>query len=209
MAFFQLIMFSRLVTVWACSSQSMLVTCCLSVWKIQNQSITLVFDMHLAPQMTYVYLHGDADKSLARPGRKQATATKLGIYSTYSPWSSIHFLDHYSNFCKPLKKIQNVVRPTRSPRQQWPPHCTKDGDPSIVFSVQGPGGSQTGPDPENRVGDQDIGSPGRPVSSGLQVPCEPGHCHARTRPLWWPSCSVFPSKYPSIAPAEMSNTLRW
>ena len=27
-----------------------------------------------------------------------------------------------------------------------------------------------GPDPENRVGDQDVGSPGRPVSSGLQVP---------------------------------------
>jgi len=25
------------------------------------------------------------DTSLARPGRKQATATKLGIYSTYSP----------------------------------------------------------------------------------------------------------------------------
>jgi hypothetical protein len=43
---------------------------------------------------------------------------------------------------------------------------------SIVFSVQGTGGSLTGPDPENRVGDQDIGSPGRPVSSGLQVPGE-------------------------------------
>jgi hypothetical protein len=43
---------------------------------------------------------------------------------------------------------------------------------SIVFSVQGTGGSQTGPDPENRVGDQDTGSPGRPVSSRLQVPGE-------------------------------------
>ena len=32
---------------------------------------------------------GAADKSLAWPGRKQATATKLGIYSTYSPRSSI------------------------------------------------------------------------------------------------------------------------
>jgi hypothetical protein len=31
------------------------------------------------------------------------------------------------------------------------------------------------------VGDQDIGSTGRPVSSGLQVPGEPGHCHARTK----------------------------
>jgi hypothetical protein len=44
---------------------------------------------------------------------------------------------------------------------------------SIAFSVQGTGGSPTGSEPENRVGDQDIGSPGRPVSSGLQVPSEP------------------------------------
>ena len=52
------------------------------------------------------------------------------------------------------------------------------------FSVQGTGGSPTGPDTENRVGDQDIGSPGRPVSSGLQVRGEPGHYSARTRPPW-------------------------
>ena len=49
-------------------------------------------------------IRGGADKSLARPGRKQVTATKLGIYSTYSPRSSIHFLARFSNFCKPLKK---------------------------------------------------------------------------------------------------------
>ena len=54
--------------------------------------------------------------------------------------------------------------------------------PFNFFSVQGTG-STTGPDPENRVGDQDTGSPGRPVSSGLQVPGEPGHCRARTRRL--------------------------
>jgi hypothetical protein len=48
----------------------------------------------------------------------------------------------------------------------------------IVFSVQGTGGSPTGPDTEKRVGNKDIGSPGRPVSSGLQVPGEP-----------FPSCS--------------------
>jgi len=60
----------------------------------------------------------------------------------------------------------------------------KNGDLSIVSSVQGIGGSPTGPDPENMVGDQDIGSPGRPVSSGLQVPGELGHCHARIRPPW-------------------------
>ena len=60
------------------------------------------------------------------------------------------FLSPCSNFCKPLKKNQKVVRPTRSPRQQWSPRRTKNGDLSIVFSVQGTGGSPTGPDPENR-----------------------------------------------------------
>jgi hypothetical protein len=44
---------------------------------------------------------------------------------------------------------------------------------SIVLSVQRTGGSPTGPDPENRVGVQGIGSPGRSVSSGLQVPGKP------------------------------------
>ena len=79
------------------------------------------------------YVRGGTDKSLARPGRKQATATRLGIYSTYSPRSSIHFLARCSTFCKSLKKIQNVVRPTRSPRQQWPPCRKKNDDRSIVF----------------------------------------------------------------------------
>jgi hypothetical protein len=45
-------------------------------------------------------LWGSADKSLARPGRKQATATKLGIYSAFSPRSSVHFLALYSYFIK-------------------------------------------------------------------------------------------------------------
>ena len=54
----------------------------------------------------------------------------------------------------------------------------------LFFSVQGKGGIPTWPDPENRVGDQDTGSQGRPVSSGLQVPGEPGQCRARTRPSW-------------------------
>ena len=119
-------------------------------------------------------IRGAADKSLAQPGRKQATATKLGIFSTHSPRSSIHFLARYSNFCKPPKKTSEVVRPTRSPRQQWPLHRTKNGDLSIVFSVQGTGGSPTGPDQDNKVGDQDIGRPGRPVSYGLQCPVSRG-----------------------------------
>jgi len=33
-----------------------------------------------------------------------------------------------------------------------------------------------GPDPENRRGDEDFGSPGKTVSSGLQVPGQLGHC---------------------------------
>ena len=57
-----------------------------------------------------IEIWGGADKSLARPGRKQATAIKLGIYSTYSPRSSINLLAHCSNFRKPLKKFQKVVR---------------------------------------------------------------------------------------------------
>ena len=54
----------------------------------------------------------------------------------------------------------------------------------LFFSVQGTGGSPMGPDTENKVGDQDNGSPGRPVSSGLQVTGEPGYCRARTRNPW-------------------------
>jgi len=58
------------------------------------------------------------------------------------------------------------------------------------------------------VGYQDTGSPDRPVSSGLQVAGEPGHCRARTGPPWLPSRGIFPSKCLSVAPAEMSNTWR-
>ena len=81
-------------------------------------------------------VYGGADKSLAWPGRKQGTVTKLGIYWTYSPRSSIHFLAHCSNFCKPLKKKkknQKFVCPNRSLQQQRPPHRTENGDLSIIF----------------------------------------------------------------------------
>ena len=58
-------------------------------------------------------IRGGANKSLPRPRRKQATATKLGIYLTYSPRSSMHFLARCSNFCKPLKEefIRLSVQP--------------------------------------------------------------------------------------------------
>ena len=52
------------------------------------------------------------------------------------------------------------------------------------FSIQGTSGSPTGPNLKNRVDDQDTGNPGRPVSSGSQVPSEPGHFRVRTRPAW-------------------------
>jgi len=52
----------------------------------------------------------------------------------------------------------------------------------LFFSVQGTCGIQTRPDPQKRVGGQDIGSPGRPVPCGLLVPDELGHWLARTRP---------------------------
>jgi hypothetical protein len=55
----------------------------------------------------------------------------------------------------------------------------KNDELSIIFSVQGTGGSSTRTDPENRVGDQDIGSPGIPVSSRLQVSGEQEHCRER------------------------------
>ena len=144
-------------------------------------------------------LRGGTNKSLARPVRKQATATKLGIYSTYSPRSSIHFLAHCSNFCKPLKKkirrlsSQPGLRGSNDLRVGW-----KMATFQLFSSVQGTGGSPTGPDPENRVGDLETGSPGGPVSSGFQVPGEPGHCRARTRPL-----GDFPAAF------FLQNVLQW
>jgi len=79
-----------------------------------------------------------ADKSLARPGRKQATATKLGIYSTHCPWSSINLLARCSKFCKPFKKkirrlfIQPGLRGSNGPGRR-----TKNGELSIVFFSPG------------------------------------------------------------------------
>ena len=106
------------------------------------------------------------------------------IYSTHSPRSSIHFLARCSNFCKSLKKNSEVCPSNQVSAAAMTSASDEKWRTFICFSVQGTGGSPTGPGPENRVGDQDTGSPGRPVSSGLQVPGEPGHCHARSRPPW-------------------------
>ena len=136
--------------------------------------------------MWIINLRGCAEKSLARSRMKQATTPKLGIYSTYYPRNRINFLARCSKFWKPLKNSEccqfnkmSAAAMTFTSDEKWRPFN--------FFSVQGTGGSPTGPNPENRVGDQDIGSPGRPLSSGLQMPGEQEHCRARTRHTWWPS----------------------
>ena len=74
--------------------------------KAPNKTKTELWNLHgyCYQSWTESAIRGGADKFLARPERKQATATKLGIYSTHFPRSSIHFLARCSNFCKPLKK---------------------------------------------------------------------------------------------------------
>jgi hypothetical protein len=58
------------------------------------------------------------------------------------------------------------------------------------------------------MGDQETGSPVRPVSSGLQVNAEPEHRRAKNKTPLVTSSRGFPSNRSSIAPAEMSNTSR-
>jgi len=57
------------------------------------------------------------------------------------------------------------------------------------------------------VGGQDIGSPGGPVSSGLQVPVSRDIVVQEQDPFGEIPAAFFLQKS-SIAPAEMSNTLR-
>ena len=78
-------------------------------WLIHSLKIPWIF---LKNKHGRASIQGDADKSVARPGGQLVTATKLWIYSTYSPRSSIHFLSHCSNFWKPLKKkFRRSVQP--------------------------------------------------------------------------------------------------
>ena len=86
-------------------------------------------------------LWGGANKSLARPGRKQATVTKLAIYSTYSSRSSIHFLAHCTNCCKPLKKnsegslsnqVSTAAMTSMSDEKWWPFNCFSQSREQMV-----------------------------------------------------------------------------
>ena len=150
-------------------------------------------------------VRGRAGKSLDRQGRKQDTKTKLGIYSTYSSRRSIHFLARCFNICKPLEKFgilsvqpglygSNDIRVGRKMA-------------NIVFSIQGKGGIPLGhirrigwviKTMEAQVGQYLLGCK-CPVSRGILLEEKhPLHDHHAAR--------RFPSKCPSIAPAEMSNT---
>jgi len=161
----------------------------------------------LSGHFTYILREG-ADKSLARPGRKQATATKLGIYSTYSPRSSIYFLARCSNFWKPLKKKKKCPSNQVSAAALASVVGRKMATFQLFFQSREQVVVRRGQ--IRRIGWViNIVSAGRPVSSGLQVPGEPGYCRARTRPPWWSSRGVFPSKFSSNAPAEMTNIPHW
>ena len=108
-------------------------------------------------------LRGVADNSIARPGRKPTTTTKLWIYPIYSLRNSIRFLVRFSGFDKPLNKFRIL--------------SVEPGDRGIIdlrvgrkmanflllYSVKGASGIPMGSDTENKVEDHDIGSRGRLV----------------------------------------------
>jgi len=58
------------------------------------------------------YIRGGAGKSLARPGRKQATVTKLGMYSTYSPYQQVFSIakqdDIHLNYMPLPKEVPTI-----------------------------------------------------------------------------------------------------
>ena len=130
----------------------------------------------------------DADKSLSRAGREQATATKLGIYSTYSPRSSIHFLARCSNFCKPLKKKSgcpsnqiSAAAMTSASDKKWRTfNCFFQFREQVVVRR----GQIRRIEWVIKKLEAQVG---QFFFSGLHVPGEPEHCRARTRSPWWPS----------------------
>ena len=121
-----------------------------------------------------IFLRGGADKSLAQPGRKQATETKFGICSTHSPRSSAHFLSRCSNFCKPLKKNSEYCPTNQVYGAAMICASDEKWRPFNCFSVQGTGGSPMVPDPENRVGDQDLEAQVGQLLLGCKCPVSRG-----------------------------------
>ena len=153
-------------------------------------------------------IRGCADKSLARPGRKQTTATKLGIYSTYSPQSSTHFLARCSNFYKPQKKIRKLsVQPGLRGSNDL-----RVGRKMATFQLFFQSREQVvvRRGKIRRIGwviktlEAQVGQ----FLLGCKCPVSRGIIVQEQDPLGNVSRGVFPSKCPSIAPAEISNTPR-
>ena len=72
---------------------------------------------------------------------------------------------------------------TRSRWQQWPLHRTKKATFQLFFQSREQVVVWQAHNQRRGLVIRTLEvSPGRPVSSGLQMPGEPGHCHARTRP---------------------------
>ena len=153
------------------------------------------------------------DKSLARTGRKQAAATKLGIYSTNSPRSSVHFLALSSNFCKSLKKkklrrfsVQPGLRGSNDLRVGW-----KMANFQLFFQSRKQVVIRRGQ--IRRIGwvikilEAQVGQ----FLLGCKCPVSRGIVVQQQDPLGdFPAAwGFFSSKCPSITPAEMSNTPRW
>ena len=155
-------------------------------------------------------LRWGADKYLVRPGRKQTTATKIEICSTYSPQKSIHFLASCSNVCKPIKKkismlsVQPGLRGSNDLRVgrkmatfQW----FFQSSEQVVFRR-----GQI-----RRIGwvVKTLEAQAGQFLLGFKCSVSRGIVVQEQHPLGdLPAAGVFPSKCPSIAPAEMSNTPR-
>ena len=138
---------------------------------------------------------------------EKTTAIKLGIYSTHSPRSSMHFLTRCSNFCKPLKKkfrklsVQPGLRGSNDL-----PVGRKMVTFQLFFSVQRTGGSPTGPDPENGWVMKTLEAQVDQFLLGCTCPVR-GIVVQQQDPLG-DLPAGFSSKCPSIAPAEMDNNPR-
>jgi len=150
-----------------------------------------------------------ADKSIVRLGRKKATATKLGIYSTYSQRSSIHFLalaltlqvTQKNSEVYPSNQVSATAMPSASEEKLRTFNCffqsrkqmvVRRGQIRRIWWVIKKLESQEG---------QFLLGCKCPVSEGIVVQ-EQDHLGELS------TACVFPSKYPSIAPAEMRNTSR-
>ena len=133
-------------------------------------------------QNKFVKLRGGADKSLARLGRTQATATKLGTYSKYSPRTSIHFLAHCSTFASHSKKFRILfVQPSLRSRNDF---CVGRKMATFRLFFQSREQVVVRRGQIRRIGwviktlEAEVGQ----VLLSFKCPVSRGHCRARTRP---------------------------